>query len=348
VTGFNLSAWAVRERTLTLFFILVALILGVVMRKNFNGLTLGKTLGAEQAAIQRQLPVGFELSRVSYQGTIIDEAIDEFMLKFFVALAVVMIVTLFTLGFRVGVVVALAVPLTLSAVFVIMLLTGRDFDRISLGALILALGLLVDDAIISIEMMVVKIQEGMDRVRAATYAWTSTAGPMLSGTLITIAGFLPIGFAASSAGDYAGNIFWVVGFALMMSWLVAVMFTPYLGVTLLPNIKTVEGGHDAIYSTPNYERFRRLIRTVVDYKWFVGICGCGHVLRCRVRHAVRRAAILSAHRSAGTAGRYQPPGLEQHPCPYYPPGSSSLCYAATALDSSKAGAPTLSPGPTHA
>ena len=248
-----------------------SLILGVVMRKNFNGLTLGKTLGAEQAAIQRQLPVGFELSRVSYQGTIIDEAIDEFMLKFFVALAVVMLVTLFTLGFRVGVVVALAVPLTLSAVFVIMLLTGRDFDRISLGALILALGLLVDDAIISIEMMVVKMQEGMDRVRAATYAWTSTAGPMLSGTLITIAGFLPIGFAASSAGEYAGNIFWVVGFALMMSWLVAVMFTPYLGVTLLPNIKTVEGGHDAIYSTPNYERFRRLIRTVVDYKWFVGI-----------------------------------------------------------------------------
>src|SRR5262249_40140322 len=192
-----------------------------------------------------------------------------------------------------GVVVALAVPLTLSAVFVIMLLTGRDFDRISLGALILALGLLVDDAIISIEMMVVKMQEGMDRVRAATYAWTSTAGPMLSGTLIPMGGSLQMGFAAPSGGEYAGNIFWVVGFALMMSWLVAVMFTPYLGVTLLPNIETVEGGHDAIYSTPNYERFRRLIRTVVDYKWFVGMAVVALFLAARFRLRVVAQPIFS-------------------------------------------------------
>jgi multidrug efflux pump subunit AcrB len=158
-----------------------ALILGVVMRRNFNGLTLGEMLGAEEAAIQAELPVGIELSKVSYQATIIDEAINEFTLKFFAALAVVMVVSLLTLGFRVGVVVALAVPLTLSAVFVVMQLTGIDFDRISLGALILALGLLVDDAIISIEMMVVKMEEGLDRVHAATFAWTSTAGPMLFG-----------------------------------------------------------------------------------------------------------------------------------------------------------------------
>ena len=212
-----------------------------------------------------------QLSKVSYQATIIDEAIHEFTLKFFAALAVVMVVSLLTLGFRVGVVVALAVPLTLSAVFVVMQLTGLDFDRISLGALILALGLLVDDAIISIEMMVVKMEEGLDRVHAATFAWTSTAGPMLFGTLITVAGFLPVGFAKSSAGEYAGNIFWVVGFALIISWLVAVMFTPYLGVKLLPKIQVVQGGHDAIYSTPTYNRFRTLIRTVVDYKWVVGI-----------------------------------------------------------------------------
>ncbi len=247
-----------------------ALILGVVMRRNFNGLTLGETLGAEEAAVQAELPVGIAFSKVSYQATIIDEAIHEFTIKFFAALAVVMVVSLFTLGFRVGVVVAMAVPLTLAAVFVVMQLTGIDFDRISLGALILALGLLVDDAIISIEMMVVKMEEGLDRVHAATFAWTSTAGPMLFGTLITVAGFLPVGFAKSGAGEYAGNIFWVVGFALIISWLVAVIFTPYLGVTLLPKIQVVQGGHDAIYSTPTYNRFRTLIRTVIDYKWVVG------------------------------------------------------------------------------
>jgi len=128
---------------------------------------------------------------------------------------VVMIVSLSTLGVRVGVVVAAAVPLTLAAVFIVMMMTGRDFDRITLGALILSLGLLVDDAIIAIEMMVVKMEEGFDRVKAATYAWTSTAGPMFFGTLVTIAGFLPVGFARSTAGEYAGNIFWVVAFSLI-------------------------------------------------------------------------------------------------------------------------------------
>jgi multidrug efflux pump subunit AcrB len=247
------------------------LIIGVVMRKNFNGLTLGETLGAEQNAISKELPLGIELKKVSYQATIIEEAIHEFMLKFFVALAVVIIVSLIALGFRVGIVVAMAVPLTLSAVFIVMQLTGREFDRITLGALILALGLLVDDAIISIEMMVVKMEEGMDRIHAASYAWTSTAEPMLYGTLVTIAGFLPVGFAASKAGEYAGNIFWVVGYALIMSWIVAVTFTPYLGVKLLPDIKPVEGGHEAIYNTPRYRRFRNLVRWVIDYKWTVAL-----------------------------------------------------------------------------
>ena len=141
-----------------------------------------------------------------------------------------------------------AVPLTLAIVFVVMLATGREFDRITLGALILSLGLLVDDAIIAIEMMVVKLQEGMDRVAAATFAWHSTAAPMLTGTLVTVIGFLPVGFARSSAGEYAGNIFWIVGFALLASWLVAVVFTPYLGVKLLPRISVVAGGHEAIYA----------------------------------------------------------------------------------------------------
>jgi len=244
-----------------------SILLALVMKKRFNGLTLGASLKAEEASIRKELPVGLVLSKVSDQSHVISEAIDEFMLKFVVALAVVIVVSLLTLGFRVGIVVAAAVPLTLAAVFVIMLLTGRDFDRITLGALILSLGLLVDDAIIAIEMMVVKMEEGLDRIQAATFAWTSTAGPMLFGTLVTIVGFLPVGFAKSTAGEYAGNIFWVVAFSLITSWFVAVLFTPYLGVKLLPNIKPVPGGHEAIYATPNYRRFRSIVRSVVDHKW---------------------------------------------------------------------------------
>ena len=177
--------------------------------------------------------------------------------------------SLISLGWRVGIVVAAAVPLTLAAVFVVMLLTDRVFDRITLGALVIALGLLVDDAIIAIEMMVVKLEEGFERVKAAGYAWSHTAAPMLSGTLVTIIGFTPVGFARSTAGEYAGNIFWIVGFALIVSWLVAVFFTPYLGVKLLPHIAPVPGGHTGIYSTPRYQRLRRLISWVVDHRFKV-------------------------------------------------------------------------------
>ena len=252
-----------------------ALMLGLVMKPGFNGLALGEALNAEEVKIHHELPVGIGFSKITDQAHVIEEAIHEFMVKFFTALSVVIVVSLLTLGFRVGIVVALAVPLTLSAVFVIMMLTGRDFDRITLGALILSLGLLVDDAIIAIEMMVVRMEEGADRISAATYAWSATAAPMLSGTLVTIAGFLPVGFARSTAGEYAGNIFWVVGFSLIVSWIVAVTFTPYLGVKLLPDIKRVEGGHDAIYATKNYQRLRRLIRASVDHKWIAAAITIG-------------------------------------------------------------------------
>lgn len=246
-----------------------ALVLGVVMRDGWNGLSLGKALEQEAGAINQELPVGMSLSKITDQAVNIDEAVGEFMLKFFVALTVVMIVSLLSLGWRVGLVVAAAVPLTLAAVFVIMLATGRDFDRITLGSLILALGLLVDDAIIAIETMVVRMEEGYDRLQACAYAWSHTAAPMLSGTLVTIIGFLPVGFARSTAGEYAGNIFWIVGFALITSWLVAVFFTPYIGVKLLPDIKKVEGGHTAIYDTKNYNRFRRVLGFVIRRKWIV-------------------------------------------------------------------------------
>ncbi|MGY5811750.1 efflux RND transporter permease subunit [Rhizobium sp. LEGMi198b] len=244
-----------------------AIMLGVVMQQGWNGLELGKALEERSATIAQGLPLGMTLAKVSDQAVNIQEAVGEFMLKFAMALGVVLFVSLISLGWRVGIVVALAVPLTLAVVFLIMLETGRFFDRITLGALILALGLLVDDAIIAIEVMVVKMEEGMDRIKAAAYAWSHTAAPMLSGTLVTIIGLMPVGFARSTAGEYAGNIFWVVGFALIVSWIVAVVFTPYLGVKMLPAIKQVEGGHHAIYDTPNYRRLRGLIEFAVRHKF---------------------------------------------------------------------------------
>jgi len=256
-----------------------AMVLGVVMQDGWNGLDLGKALDQEEAKIAKTLPAGLSFEKIIDQGENIRESIDEFMLKFVVALAVVMIVSLLSLGWRVGIVVAAAVPLTLAAVFVIMMNTGRNFDRITLGALILALGLLVDDAIIAIEMMVVKLEEGYERTKAAAYAWSHTAAPMLSGTLVTVIGLMPVGFAKSTAGEYAGNIFWIVGFALISSWIVAVAFTPYLGVKLLPNIKPIPGGHAAIYATPNYQRFRRLVAWSVRHKFIVaGFVGLLFVL----------------------------------------------------------------------
>jgi multidrug efflux pump subunit AcrB len=261
--------------------------LGVVMKERYNGLQLGKDLDKETAAISAEMPLGLSLTKVTDQSVNIKEAYDEFMLKFFVALAVVIAVSLISLGWRVGIVVAAAVPLTLAGVFVIMLATGRDFDRITLGALILSLGLLVDDAIIVIETMVVKMEEGRDRIFASTWAWSHTAAPMLAGTLVTAIGLMPVGFAKSSAGEYAGNIFWVVMFALLTSWVVAVAFTPYIGVKLLPDIPKVEGGHDAIYGTPRYRQLRSIIAGTVARKktvvlgvvglFFVAVFGLGLV-----------------------------------------------------------------------
>ena len=246
-----------------------ALLLGIIMRDGWNGLDLGKSLDAEVGAINAELPLGMQLSKVTDQAVNIDASVGEFMIKFFVALLVVMLVCFVSMGWRVGIVVAAAVPLTLAAVFVVMLATGKNFDRITLGSLILALGLLVDDAIIAIEMMVVKMEEGYGRVAASAYAWSHTAAPMLSGTLVTAVGFMPNGFAASTAGEYTSNMFWIVGIALIASWVVAVVFTPYLGVKLLPDLKKIEGGHEAMYNTPRYTRFRHALGRVIARKWLV-------------------------------------------------------------------------------
>ncbi|WP_323893008.1 efflux RND transporter permease subunit [Aeromonas allosaccharophila] len=246
-----------------------AMLLGVVMRDGWNGLDLGEALDNEITAINAEQPLGMSLSKVTDQAINISSAVDEFMIKFFAAVLVVMLVSFVSMGWRVGVVVAAAVPLTLAVVFAVMLATGKNFDRITLGSLILALGLLVDDAIIAIEMMVVKMEEGYDRIAASAYAWSHTAAPMLSGTLVTAVGFMPNGFARSSAGEYTSNMFWIVGIALIASWVVAVVFTPYLGVKLLPAVKKVAGSHHALYNTPRYQRFRKLLGNVIARKWLV-------------------------------------------------------------------------------
>jgi len=203
------------------------------------------------------------------------ESVWEFERSFLEALAIVMAVSFVFLGWRTGIVVAASVPLVLALVAAVMHAAGWNLDRISLGALIIALGLLVDDAIIAVEMMVVKLEEGWDRLRAATYAYTSTAFPMLTGTLVTAAGFMPVGFAKSIAGQYAGGIFWVVGTALILSWLVAVIFTPYLGVLLLPKNLTTQhehGNHPDPYDRPVYRRLRGIVDWAVHRRaWVLAI-----------------------------------------------------------------------------
>jgi multidrug efflux pump subunit AcrB len=252
-----------------------ALLLAIVMREGWNGLDLGAALDEEVGTINLGFPAGMSLAKVTDQAVNIRSAVDEFMLKFFVALGVVLLVSFLSMGWRVGIVVAAAVPLTLACVFIVMAATGKNFDRITLGSLILALGLLVDDAIIAIEMMIVKMEEGYSRIDASAYAWSHTAAPMLSGTIVTAVGFMPNGFARSTAGEYTSDMFWIVGIALIASWIVAVVFTPYLGVKLLPDVEKVEGGHAAIYDTATYNRFRRVLGRVIGRKWLVAAAVVG-------------------------------------------------------------------------
>jgi multidrug efflux pump subunit AcrB len=243
-----------------------ALILGVVMSPSTDGLELEKNLITFEAGYQQQLPLGVTLGKITNQADAIHGAVSTFQVKFATALAVVLFVSLIALGLRAGLIVAFAVPLTLAMTFMFMYMLGLNFDRITLGALIISLGLLVDDAIIAIEMMLVKMEEGMDKVKAAAYSWTVTAAPMLVGTLVTVVGFLPIGLAESRVGEYAGNIFWVLGIALIASWVVAVYFTPYLGVKLLKNVshKTDHTSENSVAAVNIYDtRFYRFLRKVI-------------------------------------------------------------------------------------
>ena len=242
-----------------------ALEIGVVMQKGANILTFGKNLDDALADFESNLPQGISIQRIADQPKVVDAAVFEFTRSFVEALGIVLAVSFVSLGWRSGIVVAFSVPLVLAIVFIVMAFLGLDLQRITLGALIIALGLLVDDAIIAVEMMVVKMEQGWDRERAGAFAWTSTAFPMLTGTLVTAIGFVPIGLANSAVGEYAGGIFWVVGIALVASWFVAVIFTPYLGVRLLPNIarKAHHADPNAVYNGRFYRAFRRVLEFCV-------------------------------------------------------------------------------------
>src|ERR1700682_94805 len=248
-----------------------ALGIGVVTAKGANILELGKDVAKATAEFMQAVPQGVNVELIADQPKVVEHAVSEFVHSFIEALAIVLFVSFVALGWRTGIVVALSVPLVLAIVFIVMNAMSLDLHRITLGALIIALGLLVDDAIIAVEMMIVKMEQGWGRVRAAAFAWDSTAFPMLTGTLVTASGFLPVGIAHSTAGEYAGNIFWIVGLALVVSWIVAVFFTPYIGVKLLPNFAKNRGGHAGhdIYDTRLYRILRRAVGWAVRFRWVV-------------------------------------------------------------------------------
>ena len=250
--------------------------LGISMEKGGDIIQLGRHLDTAAATIKAKLPVGIELERVADQPRAVSSSVNEFLKVLAEAVMIVLAISFIALGLhtkplridvRPGLVVALTIPLVLAATFLAMQILGIDLHKISLGALIIALGLLVDDAIIAVEMMVRKMEEGLSRFDAATFAYTSTAKPMLTGTLITAAGFLPIGFAKSAAGEYTFSMFSVNALALLISWFAAVLFTPYLGYVLL-RVKPSSNadGHHELFNTPFYNRLRRVVNWCVEWR----------------------------------------------------------------------------------
>ncbi|MFZ3202736.1 MAG: efflux RND transporter permease subunit [Pseudomonas sp.] len=244
--------------------------LAVSMKAGGDILVLGEALEVDFARLQETLPAGMQLRKVSDQPAAVKTGVGEFIRVLTEAVIIVLLVSFFSLGLRTGLVVALSIPLVLAMTFAAMYYLGIGLHKISLGALVLALGLMVDDAIIAVEMMAIKMEQGYDRIKAASFAWTSTAFPMLTGTLITAAGFLPIATAMSGTGEYTRSIFQVVTIALLVSWIAAVVFVPYLGAKLLPDLAKLHAakhggsaaGHDP-YSTPFYQRVRRTVQWCV-------------------------------------------------------------------------------------
>ena len=263
------------------------LLLGVSMREGGDVIALGHALDKKISRIQQSLPVGLSFETVTSQPKIVANSVNDFVKSLVEALVIVLSVSLLSLGWRTGIVVAITIPIVLAATFMLMNFMNIGLHKISLGALILALGLLVDDAIIAVEMMSSKMEQGWDRVKAASFAYSSTAMPMLTGTLVTVAGFLPIATAASSTGEYTRSIFQVSAIALIISWFAAVIFVPYLGYHLLPDYahapkpskiklwlkaklglseKEDANHHHDIYNTKFYRVFRQAVTTCVRYR----------------------------------------------------------------------------------
>jgi multidrug efflux pump len=277
--------------------------LGVSMAKGGDIIELGKALKLATDTVRSELPVGIELQQFQDQSTVVARSVNEFVGVLIEAVVIVLLVSFislglhfkpnswrFTLDWRPGMVVGITIPLVLAITFVVMYYWGVGLHKISLGSLIIALGLLVDDAIIAVEMMVRKLEEGYSKLRAATFAYEATAMPMLTGTLITAVGFLPIGLAKSTVGEYTFAIFAVTAAALLISWLVSVYFVPYLGTLLLkapPHAADVEGGPHELFDTPFYARFRAMVNWCVAHRWItialtvgtlvLGVVGMGRV-----------------------------------------------------------------------
>ncbi|MBB3595317.1 multidrug efflux pump subunit AcrB [Rhizobium sp. BK529] len=241
---------------------------GVVMAKGFKVTDVGKDVEATYKRFEDSLPYGVAVDQISNQPDVVTDAVSEFMHALGEALAIVLVVSFLSIGWRSGLVIAIAIPLVLAATFAIMYELGIDLQRISLGALIIALGLLVDDAMIVVEMMERKLEEGLVKIDAASFAYSSTAFPMLTGTLITTAGFIPVGFAASTAGEYVRSLFYVVGIALVTSWFVAVYFTPWLGYMILKQ-RHHAGEHHDVFDTRFYRGLRRTVGWAVRHRVIV-------------------------------------------------------------------------------
>jgi multidrug efflux pump subunit AcrB len=242
--------------------------IGVVMAKGFKVTDVGKAVEATYERFESSLPYGVSVDQISNQPEVVTEAISEFSHALIEALIIVLVVSFLSIGWRSGLVIAIAIPLVLAATFAIMYELGIDLQRISLGALIIALGLLVDDAMIVVELMERKLEEGLVKIEAASFAYSSTAFPMLTGTLITTAGFIPVGFAESTAGEYVRSLFYVVGIALVVSWFVAVYFTPWLGYMILKQ-RHHAGTHHDVFDTRFYRRLRATVAWAVRHRVIV-------------------------------------------------------------------------------
>lgn len=237
--------------------------LAIGMKTGGNLLAFGEALEKTMAGIVQDLPVGVSVEQVSDQPKVVHEAVGGFTKALFEAVAIVLAISFISLGFRAGLVVAIAIPLVLAITFMVMLYSGISLQRISLGALIIALGLLVDDAMIAVEMMVARLEMGDSLRKAATYVYTSTAFPMLTGTLVTVAGFIPVAFNKSSAGEFTFTLFVVIAVSLVVSWIVAVLFTPLIGVTLLPKTMKKHAEHKGRFATA----FSSMLQFCLRWRW---------------------------------------------------------------------------------